>query len=78
MNWTLFALVFGVAAVVFGIAICAMAIGVVARRPCLRGSCGGPAVIGPNGVKVSCGDCPNRTSPRSARARAVRDTPGDE
>jgi len=37
-----------------------MAIGVMFRRPCLRGSCGGPEALGPNGEKLSCGACPNR------------------
>ena len=43
-----------------GLAVLAMAIGVIFRRPCLRGSCGGAAVIGPDGQKLSCADCPNR------------------
>ena len=44
----------------FLIAIAAMAIGVILRRPCLRGSCGGPAIQGPGGVRISCATCPNR------------------
>jgi hypothetical protein len=43
-----------------GIAVLAMAIGVIFRRPCLRGSCGGPEVLGPQGEKLSCATCPNR------------------
>jgi len=43
-----------------GIAIAAMAIGVMFKRPCLRGSCGGPAAVGPDGAKLSCETCPNR------------------
>jgi hypothetical protein len=38
----------------------AMAVGVVFRRPCLRGSCGGPGVTGPGGESLSCASCPNR------------------
>jgi hypothetical protein len=38
----------------------AMAIGVMFRRPCLRGSCGGTAATGPDGEPMSCGNCPNR------------------
>jgi hypothetical protein len=45
---------------VLGIAVAGMAIGVMMKRPCLRGSCGGPAVPDPGGQKLSCGDCPNR------------------
>jgi hypothetical protein len=60
MDWTLLALVAGIAAALIALAVAAMAIGVVFRRPCLRGSCGGPEVIGPDGEKLSCGACPNR------------------
>ena len=40
--------------------VLAMAIGVIFRRPCLRGSCGGPGVTAPTGERLSCADCPNR------------------
>ena len=43
-----------------GIAVAAMAVGVMFKRPCLRGSCGGPAALGPKGEKLSCATCPNR------------------
>jgi hypothetical protein len=42
------------------LAVLAMAVGVIFRRPCLRGSCGGTPVLGPDGEKLSCADCPNR------------------
>ena len=45
---------------IVGVAVAAMAIGVIMKRPCLRGSCGGPAVTGPDGQKLSCETCPNR------------------
>ena len=57
-----FWLVFAIAVVLLGLGIAGMAIGVIFRRPCLRGSCGGPAVLGRGGEKISCGDCPNRQS----------------
>jgi hypothetical protein len=60
MDWTLFVLVAGIAAVLIALAAAAMAIGVIFRRPCLRGSCGGPEVVGAGGEKLSCGACPNR------------------
>jgi hypothetical protein len=60
VNLTTFATVFVLAAVLIGMAVLAMAVGVLFKRPCLRGSCGGPAVIGPDGEKLSCSDCPNR------------------
>jgi hypothetical protein len=55
-----FWLVFAIAVVLLGVAVAGMAIGVMFRRPCLRGSCGGPAVLGPDGQKLSCDSCPNR------------------
>jgi hypothetical protein len=57
---TTFWLVFALAAVLIAAGVAAMAVGVVFRRPCLRGSCGGPAVHGPDGRKLSCATCPNR------------------
>jgi hypothetical protein len=45
---------------VIGLAIAAMSIGVMFKRPCLRGSCGGPGVHGAGGESLSCADCPNR------------------
>lgn len=45
---------------VFGLAMLIMAVGVIFRRPCLRGSCGGPEVLGAGGESLSCATCPNR------------------
>ena len=52
--------VFVLALAAIGIALAAMAIGVMFKRPCLRGSCGGPAVQGPDGAPLSCATCPHR------------------
>jgi hypothetical protein len=38
----------------------AMAVGVLFKGRCLRGSCGGPEVLDPNRDPVSCATCPNR------------------
>jgi hypothetical protein len=46
--------------VLIGASVAAMAIGVMFRRPCLRGSCGGPEVRTASGEKLSCATCPNR------------------
>jgi len=59
-----FWLVFVLVLALMGIAVAAMAIGVMFRRPCLRGSCDGPAVIGPDSQKLSCDGCPNRSKDR--------------
>ncbi len=45
---------------VFAFAMLIMAIGVIMRRPCLRGSCGGPEVLSPDGEPLTCATCPNR------------------
>ncbi len=37
-----------------------MAVGVIFKRPCLRGSCGGPAIFDRDGDPLSCGACPKR------------------
>ena len=50
---------------VFAVVMAAMAIGVILRRPCLRGSCGGPEVLGPGGEPLRCATCPNRKRRRS-------------
>jgi hypothetical protein len=52
--------VFAIAVVLLGLGIAGMAIGVMFRRPCLRGSCGGPEALGPRGEELSCTNCPNR------------------
>ncbi|HET9820191.1 MAG TPA: hypothetical protein VFQ16_00055 [Burkholderiaceae bacterium] len=50
-----------VAAVVgVGLSVAAMAVGVMLRRPCLRGSCGGREVRDAQGQRLSCATCPNR------------------
>lgn len=51
---------FVVAFVLIALGVLAMAIGVIFRRRCLRGSCGGPGVTSPTGERLSCADCPNR------------------
>lgn len=61
--------------VLIGASVAAMAIGVMFRRPCLRGSCGGPELRTAGGEKISCATCPNRH--RRAVAAAAEDD-GDE
>ena len=46
--------------VFFGLCMCGMAIGVMVSGRRLRGSCGGDAVVGPDGQQVSCGACPKK------------------
>jgi hypothetical protein len=55
--------------VLFAASVAAMAIGVMLRRPCLRGSCGGSEQPDANGQSLSCASCPNR------RRAAIDDNP---
>jgi hypothetical protein len=60
MNETLVA-VFLVTFVFIAFAVGAMAFGSRLTGRCLRGSCGGSPVIGPDGKEIdSCVGCPNR------------------
>jgi len=63
--------VFILALVLIGVGVLAMAIGVIFRRPCLRGSCGGPAPATANDERHSCANCPNRAR-HTVRAANVR------
>lgn len=62
--WPVFLLTLGA----LGMAVLAMAVGVIFKRPCLRGSCGGPASSGDDGERLSCVDCPNRQRRRTVVA----------
>jgi hypothetical protein len=52
---------------VFAVVMLIMAVGVIMRRPCLRGSCGGPDVLGPGGESLTCATCPNRKRRESSQ-----------
>lgn len=49
------AVVLGLIAVAFG----AMMLGQRFTGRCLRGSCGGPKAVGPDGKPITCVGCPN-------------------
>ena len=38
-----------------------MAVGLLFKYPCLRGSCGGPDVVDSEGRSLRCDTCPRRT-----------------
>ncbi len=52
--------VFLIVLLLLGLGVAFMAVGVIFKRPCLRGSCGGPALHTAAGEKISCATCPNR------------------
>ena len=45
----------------------AMSVGVLLSGRCLRGSCGGPEVLGPDGEPLSCANCPRRRAAEDSR-----------
>lgn len=49
-----------ISVVVVALAMLAMSVGLLFSNRCLRGSCGGPEVLGPDGESLSCATCPNR------------------
>jgi hypothetical protein len=53
--------------IVVAIVMLAMAVGAIFSNRCLRGSCGGPEVLGPNGESLSCETCPLRKSQQEVR-----------
>lgn len=57
---------FLLSAVIIALAMLGMAVGVLLSNRCLRGSCGGPDVLGPNGESLTCATCPNRDRPTEA------------
>lgn len=45
---------------IIAVAMLLLGIGVMFRGRCLRGTCGGEGVIGPDGEILTCDTCPNR------------------
>ena len=46
-------------------AMAIMAIGLLSKNRCLRGSCGGPDVLDAQGESLRCGACPRRDDPEA-------------
>ena len=46
-----------------------MAVGLLFRCPCLRGSCGGPDVVDADGGSLRCDACPRRAAKRGVPVR---------
>ena len=55
---------------IFAGAMFIMAVGVLFKRPCLRGSCGGPDVLDASGESLTCATCPNKKKREQERAAA--------
>jgi len=52
--------------VFIGAAMAIMAVGVILSGRCLRGSCGGPDILDPDGDPLRCAGCPNRQAETSS------------
>ncbi len=63
--------VFVIVLLLFGGGMAAMALGQRLSGHCMRGSCGGPKVAGPDGEPISCATCPNRDKPAHAQERGT-------
>ena len=62
----------------FALVMLVMSVGVILSGRCLRGSCGGPAVLDGNGEPITCATCPNRERLlEEARQRAL-ETAGEQ
>jgi hypothetical protein len=51
---------------VMALAMVGMAVGVLFSNKCLRGSCGGPEILGPDGESLRCDTCPLKEKPQEA------------
>jgi hypothetical protein len=50
---------------VVAVIMVAMSVGVLFSNRCLRGSCGGAEVLGPDGTSMTCDTCPLRSRART-------------
>lgn len=59
----------------FAVAMLIMAVGLFFKRPCLRGSCGGPGIFDNDGDPITCGTCPRRKELEKEAAERRRQGP---
>lgn len=63
---------------IIGLAMLVMAVGVIFKNRCLRGSCGGAGVRGSGGELLTCEACPRRDEAECAEAPGpTRQSPVD-
>jgi len=62
---------------VIGLAMLVMAVGVIFKNRCLRGSCGGVGVRGADGELLTCDTCPRRNGPECSPSQALSNSTGD-
>ena len=51
-----------------------MSVGVIFSGRCLRGSCGGPDLVGADGESLLCATCPKRREPERTRESARKNS----
>ena len=56
-------------AVMIAVVMLVMAVGLLFKYPCLRGSCGGPDVVDAAGRSLRCDACPRRAGKPAVPAR---------
>jgi len=57
--------------ILIAVVMAGMAVGVIFSNRALRGSCGGPAVLDPDGEPITCGNC-NCRVPEAEQAPGAR------
>ncbi len=62
----------------FALVMLAMSVGVLLSGRCLRGSCGGPAVLDGDGDPITCATCPNRERLLEEVRRQAMDTVSEQ
>lgn len=67
---------FLITVVVFGLVIAGMAVGVLAGRPPIKGSCGGMGALGIDTACEICGGDPKRCDEETRDGEVGRDNPG--
>ena len=58
---------------VVALAMVIMAVGLFFKRPCLRGSCGGPRLFDSQGEALTCAACPHRHELSTQEKPAIQD-----
>lgn len=66
---------FFISIVVIGLVIAGMAIGVLAGRPPIKGSCGGMGALGVDSACVICGGNPQRCDEETRSGEVIKSNP---